>query len=286
MQRPIDWCRERMLGGGSPLAASLHFAPEPWQDAIVALRAVISEIAAVPDTVSDPDVGRKKLAWWHDALRERAAHPAIEALVASGAADRLPPARFEPLIAHVADTFESPRFEQSEAAWRHCVEIGGPAADLEAEMIDPETHASVDWAVLGGFAYLVRLVRDLGVDARANRWLVPLDLQAEYQLARRDVIDGSVGRGWDGMIRAWLDDATRRVDGTLEGLTIQARWRQRHLLVAHQLDRRLARVLGRHPRRIIDHRVRAGQLGNIWLAWRAARRLRRQVGGSGNVNPS
>ncbi|NBB93247.1 MAG: squalene/phytoene synthase family protein [Gammaproteobacteria bacterium] len=275
MERPLDWCRERMLGRGSPLAASLHFAPEPWQDAIVALRAVVSEIAAVPDTVSDADIGRKKLAWWRNALEERAAHPAIEALVASGAADRLAPERFEPLIARVAETLESPRFEQTQEAWNHCVALGGPVARLEAELIEPDDLAAVDWALPGGFAYLVRLVRDLGVDARANRWLVPLDLQAEYQLARQEVVDGSVGRGWDGMVRAWLEDSGRRVVPALEALPGPVRWRQRHLLILHALDRRLARALARHPRRILDRRVRTGQVGNVWQAWREARRLRR-----------
>lgn len=277
MDRPLDWCRERMLGRGSPLAASLHFAPERWQDAIVALRAVISEIAAVPDTVSDDEIGRKKLAWWRDALSDRAAHPAIEALVASGAAERLPPARFEPLIASVAETLQSPRFERSGEAWRHCAALGGPAAALEAELIEPDDVSVADWTALGGFAYLVRLVRDIGVDARANRWLVPLDLQAEYQVARQDVLEGSAGRGWDGMVRAWLEDGTKRVGSALEAMPREAGWRQRHLLVAHELDRRLARMLARHPRRILDRRVQAGHIGNVWHAWRAARRQRRAV---------
>lgn len=275
MERPVDWCRQRMLGRGSPLAASLHFAPERWQDGIVALRAVISEIAAVPDTVSDPDIGRKKLAWWRQALRDRAPHPAIEALVASGAADRLLPERFEPLIASISETFESPRFERSEDAWRHCIALGGPAAVLEAELIAADSSRTEDWSLLGGFAYLVRLVRDLGVDARANRWLVPLDLQAEYQLARQDVLEGAAGRGWDGMVRAWLEDGAGRVDRALGEIPADIRWRQRHLLVSHALDRRLARTLARRPQRILHGRAQVGHFGNVWCAWRAARRLRR-----------
>src|SRR5699024_806646 len=153
-----------MLGPGSPLSASLPFAPERWQDAIVALRAVISEIAAVPDTVSDVDIGQKKLAWWRDALHNRAAHPAIEALVASGAADRLAPERFEPLINSVVDTLITPRFESLEDAWQHCAALGGPAAELEAELIAPGDLTALDWSAAGGFAYLVRLVRDTGLD--------------------------------------------------------------------------------------------------------------------------
>ncbi len=273
----MDWCRERMLGRGSPLAASLHFAPEPWRDGIVALRAVISEIAAVPDTVSDIDIGRRKLAWWREALHTRAAHPAIEALVASGAADRLAPERFGPLIDSVVDTLESPRFERLDDAWQHCRALGGPAAALEVELVEPADVTALDWSLPGGFAYLVRLVRDVGLDARANRWLVPLDLQADYQVARQNVLDGSAGRGWDGMIRAWLEDGARRVTDALAAAPAQASWRQRHLLVSHELDRRLARALARRPRRILETRVRTGQAGNVWAAWRVARRLRRAV---------
>lgn len=274
--RSIEWCRSRMLGRGSPLAASLLFAPQQWQQAILALRTVVSEIAAVPDTVSEAEIGRRKLAWWGQALRERAAHPAIEALVASGAADRLAPESFDALIESVAGILDHPRFELSEQAWSHCLALGGPAAGLEARLVDPDSAAE-DWQTLGGFAYLVRLVRDLGVDARANRWLVPLDLQADYQVARRDVLSGSTGRGFDGLVRAWLDQGIRRVENALEGRAAQVCWRQRHLMIGHALDRRLAAVLARRPRRIATDRVGTGHVGNVWTAWRAARRLRRRI---------
>lgn len=284
MAGSVEWSRSRMLGRASPLAASLPFAPQSLQDAIVALRAVISEIAAVPDTVSDPEVGRRKLAWWGDALRRQASHPAIEDLVTSGAADRLDPERFQPLIARVAATLEAPRFELSDDAWAHCLALGGPAASLEAALVEPDAESTEDWAALGGFAYLVRLVRDLGIDARANRWPVPLDLQAEYQVARQDVAGGSVSRGFDGMVRAWLADGSRRAGDALAALPAGQCWRQRHLLVSHALDQRLARVLARRPRRLLEQRVQPGHIGNVWQAWREARRLARaaKVGVSRN----
>ncbi len=284
MERPIEWCRARMLGRRSPLSASLPFAPESRRDAIVSLRAVISEIAAVPDTVSDPEVGRRKLAWWRDALRDRAPHPAIEGLVASGAAQRLAPERFDPLIASVAATLEPPRFERRDDAWAHCMALGGPAAGLEVELVDDEAVSVGNWSAIGGFAYLVRLLRDLGVDARAGRWSVPLDLQAEYQVARQDILGASISRGFDGMVRAWLDDGCRRVDDAIEGLPAEYRWRQRHLLISHALDRRLAQALARHPRRILDRRVQTGHVGNVWRAWRQARRLARAAHSGLNRN--
>lgn len=281
MTDPMQWCRERLLKAGNPLAASLHFAPAQWQDAILALRAVLSEIAGVSDTVSDVDVGRRKLAWWRKALEERATHPAIEALVASGAADRMQAVWFEPLIDSVANTLEPPRFERMEEAWAHCLSLGGQAARLEAALIDGGLEHADAWAPFGAFSYLVRVVRDLSVDARAHCWLVPLDLQADYQISREEVALAKAGRGLDGLVRAWLDEGLRPVLELKVSLPPERQWAQRHLLVAHALDVRLARKLARQPRRIQEVRVQTGHPGNLWRAWRSARHLRKDAARAG-----
>lgn len=275
----LDWCRQRMLVGGHPLAASISFAPDEHRDAIVALRALVAEIAAVPDTVSDPDVGRRKLAWWRQALVDGAPHPAIEAMNASGALRRIPAGGFDALMAAVGDLLEGSRFERREEAWRHCLGLGGPAAELEALLVgDAALAGRAAWRSLGGFAYLVRVVRDLGMDARAHRWLVPLDLQAAYQIGRQDVASGRPGTGWEGLVRTWIEDGLARSEEALAGVPADQRWQQRHLLVAHALDRRLARQLAARPRRILVQRVKPGHFGNLLEAWRSARRIGRERG--------
>ncbi|HLS05847.1 MAG TPA: squalene/phytoene synthase family protein [Wenzhouxiangella sp.] len=274
MDDPLGWLRTRMLKAGNPLAASLHYAPAEHQDRILALRAVLAEIAAVPDTVSDTDVGRRKLDWWRQALRERAAHPVIDALVASSAADRLDAEWFDALIGNVQGTLEPPRFERVEEAWQHCLGMGGEAARIEAALVDGRMHAFDDWAALGAYGYLVRLVRDLAIDARANRWLVPLELQADYQVSRRDAAEKTVSRGFHGLARAWLEDGRNRADSALATTPAEGRWQQRHLMIVHAMDRRLARKVARRPGQIVHRRVHSGHAANLWCAWRAARRLR------------
>lgn len=271
----LQWCHDRMLVRGSPLAASLHFAEPAERGRILALRTVISEIAAVPDTVSDVEVGRSKLAWWRDALRDELPHPAVMALKETGGLDRLSNERFEELIGNVIGTMDAPRFERLDSAWAHCRGLGGPAAALEAEMLEPRDAETPLWKEVGGFSYLVRLVRDLPIDARNERWFVPLDLQAEYQVSRRDVAEGEVSRAFDGMLRSWLADGLRRVADAETGIGEASRARQRHLLVGHALDRRLAARLMRRPRRILVSPPRLGHVGNVWCAWRAARAVMR-----------
>lgn len=271
------WCRQRMLAAGTPLAASLPFAPREHRDAILAVRTLVAEIAAVPDEVSDADVACRKLDWWRDALTGEMPHPALEAVRASGAEQLLASAALTDLIHALAGLIVPPRFERSEQAWAHCLEVGGPLARLEAELVgEPDQQSLVSLEELGAFAYLVRLVRDLGVDARANRWLVPLDLQAAWQISRQSLVDGNPGRGWDGLVRAWLESALGRCNTAIETLTAEQRWRHRHLMVGHALDCRLAEALMRKPQQIIKQRVRTSHAGNVWRAWRTASTLRRR----------
>lgn len=268
------------------MTTTLPFAPEDQQEAILALRAVVTEIASVPETVSDPEVGRTKLEWWRRALDENLPHPAVEALLVSGAAGKLPPARFSTLIDAVAATLENPRFENRERAWAFCLQVGGPVAALEAELAGAGETLRTRLKTLGGTAYLVRVVRDLAIDARNHRWMVPLDLQAEYQVSRRDALAERAGPGWNGMVRGWLADGLKRAQAAVRQLAPEDAWSQRHLLIQYALDERLAAKLAGRPERILRERVLPGQPGNAWRAWQTARRLRRRVvnkAGLGNL---
>lgn len=272
----LAWCRQALLIPGSPLAVTLSYAPESRRDAMVALRAVIAEIARVADEAGELEVAQARLAWWRQALHEPLPHPAVQAWHASGGPGRVPAAQFDALISGVEHTLAGPRFENREQAWQHCQETGGVAWGLEADLIGAGGVARAALAELGAAAYAIRLVRDLAIDARNNRWLVPLDLQAAYQVARPDAIhpDRPATR-FNGMVRAWLDDTLGRCDRALRNIAAPEAWHHRHLLIQHALDRRLALKLARRPRRIRSERIVPGHVGNAWCAWRCARGLER-----------
>ncbi len=270
---PLEWCRQRLLVKGNPLTASLPFAAPEYRDAILALRAVITEVASIPGTVSEPDVALAKLDWWRRALVEQLPHPAVQALAGAVAAEQMDQGHFSDLIDGIALTLDNPRFEHRERAWDYFMRVGGPAARLEAGLVGGDAAETDAMAVLGANACLVRQVRDLGMDARANRWLVPLDIQAEFQVSRQEALQEKASAGFNGMVRQWLADGLRRTARARESLDRKTAWRQRHLLIQHALDHRLASRLARRPQCILDGRILPGQLGNAWTAWRTARRL-------------
>jgi 15-cis-phytoene synthase len=277
---PLAWCRQRLLVRGHPLAASLPFAEPGQRDPILALRTVITEISSIPGAVSETEVALARLNWWRGALEERLPHPAVQALVDTGAAARLSIPRFEALIDGVSLTLDDPRFENRQLAWKYFMAVGGPAAGLEAELLGADEALGRKLAPLGAFACLVRQVRDLALDARANRWLVPLDIQAEFQVSRQDALQRQASSGFCGMVRTWLADGLAHCREGVREIDEAQAWHHRHLLIQHELDRRLAVQLARRPQRLLERRVLPGAMINAWTAWRAARRLR-PVGGAG-----
>ncbi|HKL53525.1 MAG TPA: squalene/phytoene synthase family protein [Wenzhouxiangellaceae bacterium] len=276
---PVAWCRSRLLVPGHPLALTLPYAAADKRDALVALLTVIGEIASVPGDVSDEQVAQRKLGWWREALAEGLPHPAVQAWLRSGAAQHVPPAGFDQLIDAVAAEIVPPRFEQVEAMERHCRLIAGPGALLEAMLVHDGTEPDEDEARrlvrLAAAGYRIRITRDLALDARQERWLVPLELQAEYQLTRQHVAAGEGGRRLDALVRHMAGDAILAIDKQISEFSAPAAWRNRHFLLRVQLDRNIGGKLLRKPSRVVEERVTPGRMSDAFSVWRRARELRK-----------
>ncbi len=274
---PLQWCRQRLLVAGNPLTATLPFAATEHRDAILSLRSVISEIAAGTGGVSEPEPGLARLEWWRQALREDNPHPAVRALSETGARDRFEPAAFDLLIDGVSESLTNPRFESMTSAWQFFERVGGQAGVLEARVLEDQGDHSEAFRQIGACGYLIRAVRDLAIDARANRWLVPLDLQSDFQVSRQDAIGQASGPAFDGMVRAMLAEGIKKAESAIDQLDAGPAWRHRHQILQWSLEYRLARLLARKPQRILLERVLPGHAGNVWCVWRQARQLRRRL---------
>ena len=277
---PLAWCRDRLLVPGHPLTVTLPYADPDRREALLALRCAISEIAAIPGETSDASVAGRKLDWWRDALQRRLPHPAIAALERSGVLGTLAAADFAALIDAVGREIEPPRFETIAEFEHHARAVAGSAARLEAAVVDDGAPDAVVDALerLAGAGYRVRVARDLVHDARQERWLIPLELQAEFQLTRRQVAEVEARHRIAALVRHVVVGAVESARSARSDLPAAEAWRHRHQLLSAHLDRRLAARLLRRPMRIARERVTpVGALGPL-STWRRARKLRREVG--------
>lgn len=273
---PLEWCRRRLVVPGHPLALTLPYAAPELRDPLLALHGLISEIAAIPGDVSEPEVARRKLEWWRQALVQGERHPALLAWRASGGDARLVATSFAPLLDAVALEIDPRRFDQNRELDAHARQVAGPAARLEARLIGNQRPPEDTLDGAAGAAYRIRIVRDLVLDARQNRWMVPLELQAEFQLTRQQVAAAAGEHRFEALVRTMASDALGALDRNLDEIPGEVAWRHRHWMLRMALERRLGRALMQRPARVATERVAsAGPLAGLSL-WRRARRLRRQ----------
>jgi len=266
---------------GSSLSLTLPYAESELQDPILALRTVITEIASVPDEVSDPDVARRKLDWWRRGLEEQLPHPAITALLETGAYQALQLADFQRLITAVSFAIDPPRFERLEEWVSHCLALSAPSAMLEARLVENLSDSSVPrdektdqaLAQLAAASYQIRCVRDLVLDARQGRWWLPLSLQAKYQVTRKTVADGAPKTSLAQLIRQILVHATRQQSKAEHSLESAATWLHRHQLLSSMVDKRLAMVISKKPSRAAKERISSVGILTGLLLWRKARKI-------------
>ncbi|MGY6587595.1 MAG: squalene/phytoene synthase family protein [Wenzhouxiangella sp.] len=276
---PLDWCRERLLVPGNPLSASLLFLTSEQRDRVLAIRSLQAEIAAMASPDSPPETLQPRLQWWRSAILDGDnSHPVIRALGELGL--RSPPltASLDELVEAVLLASSAPRFERLEDLRKFCFHCGGAASQMEARVLAASQSADTpvdvgDWLGLGAAAYLLRLLRDLSIDARHQRWFVPLDLQADFQITRTEVADRQHSRRFDGLVRTLVAEAFKWAEACVEAKTPLERQQQSHLMIQWALDQRLGRVMARKPARLLSERVLPSHAGNVWIAWRAARRL-------------
>lgn len=274
---PLEWCRQRLLVPGNPMVITLNFAAPEHRDRILALRTVATELAIIPSEVSDESVALNKLAWWQQALgrADESAHPAILALHETGAAARIPAASWQQMFQGVEESIHGPRFERFEELMAHCDRVGGSLFALEHIALDGGGEVA-PWRQLGASGYLYRVVRDLALDARQQRWMVPLDLQAYFQIDRRQAVEGTDSMQWRALVREMVGRGSIAARQARDTISRGTAWRQRHLMVCAALEERLGRLVARRPTSVLQRRMLPGRFGNLWTAWRTATRLNRQ----------
>ena len=277
---PVQWCKDRLWVPHNPISASLLFVAKEQQMPILALRAVHSELAQIAELSHEPGLAHSKLNWWREAFMQQHTHPALEALDVLKVREKLPMPQVMALCDAIEQSLEAPRYETNERAWQSCQALGGVALELEVQMLSatPPSGASVEAIQdLGAANYWLRLVRDIGADARQGRWFVPLEMQARHQINRQQVVDGVGGLDWDGFIGALVSEATNRLIRAEAQLHAALGPGMVHAMITAALDQRLAKQLTRAPSRLLRERILPSHTGNVWAAWRQARRCQSRL---------
>jgi len=263
---------------GSPCWYALLFTPEPQRAAVAALLELRADVLDSARRPSEPAVARARLQWWRAEIAGfgsgREQHPMTRALRKAGAEGVIQAEYLLELVdAAESELNESPCRNYAELSL-YCYRSSGVLHEMLAGLLgltDPANERAIRKYAqrLGTGVRLVEIIAGLPADLAAGRRLLPRDWIAETgsteQLGAEHEMDGALTACLDrlaGEARLALDEA--------EALLPQAeRPRQRTGLVLAALHRR---QLAKLHADAFKSRASPGNLGNLWTAWRAARR--------------
>ncbi len=270
-------CEELAVSSGSEFEVIYPYLRGPSKERLLATEALFRSLRDIPLAVSDPAVGVAKLAWWQKELAVApdtgSQHPVVQALVKTGAIELTGSDAFNGYLHALVTRLQDEPVTSVEALGRSLDETAGTEARMLAGDAVRDEHSVV---AAGRAARLLELTRSLARREREPAWL-PLDLRARHGFRADAAADDEAVAGVVGDLAAlalgWREEAPMPVhDCTTAGSGFLA---LRDALVG----RRLA-AARRKPASAIDAR-RTPSPGDVFSAWRAARRVPWSARGEG-----
>jgi phytoene synthase len=180
----FQYCSERVLVPGSRLYLTRHFIDAALVPKLVILEALFVEIASIPERVSEAAVAHNKLGWWQEEIsrcwQNEGRHPISQAIQQHGINKIIAGTDLIGLLAAVSAWVDVSPINNFDELQAHCAAIGGAASKMEAQVCSTDSQLLESAGKFGAAHYLVAMTRDIGLDARAGRWYVPMDLEARY----------------------------------------------------------------------------------------------------------
>lgn len=269
------YCRDKVAAEGSTLYYCLLFADEPSRGWITAARALGEELREVADQCSDLNVGRSKLAWWHEecarALDGAPRHPVTAALNASGKLEK------HRLMALLEGALK--RLQAGGSATRadmNDVTAAGPplgalvasgCADSGAPVIE---FAEKLYAALAQ-AWIARMPRLHGW--RSFTYL-PADELARAGVTREQLYGDATGDALAGVVESQVNHARGMMERALADAPAAPAGFLLPALAEARVELAILDVIRRRDHRVLERPPMITPLRKLWIAWRTARRVR------------
>ena len=272
-----EYCQQKAAPPGSSTYYALRQAPAASQPRLTALFALRREFEETVKEVSDPAIGRTKLAWWQNELGALASgsptHPVSKALAAS-----LPDAKSEyPALQTLLRGFEmdldQARYLDYPNLRRYVQAVGGTFAALVARAASKEAATATEapaWsAPLGEALLLAQLVVETGNDARHGRIYIPIDEMQRFNVTAADLINRKYTDAFTELMRFETKRARDALHAALAAVPGRERRAQRTLLAQGALAAALLDEIERDGYHVLHQRIALTPIRKLWIAWRA-----------------
>ena len=272
-----EYCQQKAAPPGSSVYYALRQAPAASQPRLTALYALRREFEETVKEVSDPAIGRTKLAWWQNELGALASgaptHPVSKALAAT-----LPDVKAEyPALQALLSGFEmdldQARYLDYPNLRRYVQAVGGTFAGLVAraasKAVATDGTQAPAWSTpLGDALLLAQLVVETGNDARHGRIYIPIDEMQRFNVTAADLINRKYTDAFAELMRFQTKRARDALHAALAAVPGRERRSQRTLLAQGALALALLEEIERDGYHVLHQRIALTPIRKLWIAWR------------------
>lgn len=236
------------------------------------------ELAArVEETVkeiSDPAIGRTKLAWWQNELAALASgspsHPVSKALAAYLPDVQAVYPELQALLAGFEMDLDQARYLDYPNLRRYVQGVGGTFASLVARATAKNPVEASNWAgPLGEALQLAQFVVETGNDARHGRIYIPVDEMQRFNVTAADLINRKYSDAFTELMRFETRRARDAVQAALAAMPAHERRTQRTLVAQAALALALLDEIERDGYHVLHQRIALTPIRKLWLSWRA-----------------
>ncbi len=272
-----EYCAQKAAPAGSSVYYALRQAPIARQPFLTALYALRRELEETVKDVSDPTVGRTKLAWWQKETAALAAgqpsHPVSQALAAHCADIAAEAPMLRTLVAGFEMDLDQARYLDFPNLARYIERVGGAFAAAVARATAREPERTGEWApALGNALMLAQFVQELGNDARHGRIYLPIDELQRHGVTAADLVNRKYSPSFTALMRFQTDRARDSLHAALAGVPAAERATQRTLRAQAALSLALLDEIERDQFQVLHQRIALTPIRKLWIAWREARK--------------
>lgn len=272
---PDEYCQDKTARSGSSFYYSFLFLPAERRRAITALYAFCREVDDVVDEISDKQLARTKLHWWHEEVERlyegKPQHPVTLALQPHVQTFELGRAQLLDIIAGMRMDLDQNRYLDFEGLKLYCHRVAGVVGMLAANIFGCEESAgtSIYAARLGLAFQLTNIIRDVGEDARKGRIYLPLaDLQ-QHGVTAADIFAAKDSPRFQSLMREQAARARDVYRSAFASLPERDRRAQRPGLIMAAIYKTLLDEIEADGFRVLTHRTSLTPVRKLWLASKA-----------------
>lgn len=277
---PEEYCQDKAAKSGSSFYYSFLFLPQEQRKAITALYAFFREVDDIVDECNDPDIAITKLQWWRDEIgnlfNNQPQHPVTKALEPHIQTFNLAQEYFQEIIDGMQMDLTQTSYPTFKELSLYCYRAASAVGLLSVEIFGYKNKNTVKYAHHLGMAFqLTNILRDVHEDLMRGRIYIPEDEMKKFGVSQYDLHHPETNNSIRELLRFQIERARSYYQSAFEYLPDCDRYNQRCGLIMAEIYLKLLDEIERDDFRVMEHRIKLTPLRKLWLAWKTARREKR-----------